>query len=476
MAGVVPCNAPDSRQETTVTETWFRNPHNYIRELAEVGVTRVTWDRGLLQKRRIDPIKHADTYFAGREWRIMLIGQQGSAEYRSGQGADPVAVYPTWDAKEDPLELLEEMLAYPVGEIKEVTEDKSIEIDARPVFGQEHRVVVINLPSMSQMGGKRLVRELVTLQDEYPEAVLQIHGLYSWRINFGMGFRAVDVDPRTNAGKGKVTLPSGKEVVAERTVSMSQWVTMLGMNPVDLTREPRNRCIYNIKSALWAADNFMENIIFAAQGQRHQTYVPDTTSKTASPVVSKRGKPFSRPSIKFMPNDKINCDTCSVQNSCKFYRQGSVCSVPGSEPAELAKYFKTRDADMIIDGLGTLMSLQARRLDQGVRDENMYGELDPEVTKIANQLFTNGAKLAKLVDPQRFASANVQVNVGGTAAAQQVSTPNQIMGSIVRELEARGIPRSEITPDMVQGLLAEMAGGGRAPAAIEGEVLGRDDS
>ena len=46
--------------------------------------------------------------------------------------------------------------------------------------------------------------------------------------------------------------------------------------------------------------------------------------------------------------------------------------MPGSEPAELAKHFKTRDSDQIIDGLGTLLALQANRLDRGVADEQMY--------------------------------------------------------------------------------------------------------
>ena len=322
---------------------------------------------------------------------------------------------------------------------------------------------------MDLASSRALIRKLKELQEEYPECKLHIHGLYSWRLSFGMGFGATDVDPRTNAGKGKVTLPSGREMIAERAASVPQWVTMLGMNPVDLTREPRNRCIYNIKSALWASENYTENISFASKSTS-STPPPDTTSKHVKPVETKSKRPFSVPVVA-QPNDKINCDTCSLQNSCKYYRQGSVCSVPGSEPAELAKHFKTRDADHIIDGLGTLMALQARRLDRGVADENMYGELDPEVTKIANQLFTNGVKLAKLVDPQRFAGPQVQVNVQQGAAAIQASTPNQVLGSIVRELESRGIPRDQITPEMVQNLLAEMGGAAQAPKAIEGVVL-----
>lgn len=426
-------------------------------------------------KRQIDPIKHAQVYFAGNPWRVLMVGEQGTAEYTSESPSEPVGVYPTWDASVEQLDLLEEMMQYPLGDDADACNDPTLADDQRPVAGQEHRVVAINIPDVGRPVGRALVRKLKELQEDYPECRLHIHGLYSWRVSFGLGFGAADVDPRTNAGKGKVTLPSGKEMIAEKTVNVPQWVTLLGMKPVDLTREPRNRCIYNIKSAIWAADNFMDNVAFASRPAPAGTPAPvDTTTKTVKPVETAAKKPWSSPMVA-QPNDKINCDTCSLQDKCKYYRQGSVCSVPGSEPAELAKHFKTRDADQIIDGLGTLLALQARRLDRGVADENMYGELDPEVTKIANQLFTNGVKLAKLVDPSLNGGPSVQVNVGG-AAAVQASTPNQVLGAIVRELETRGVPRDKITPTMVEGMLGELAGGRSKEQIIEGHVLGtRED-
>jgi hypothetical protein len=421
----------------------------------------------MLVKRRIDGIKHPEAYFAGQPWRILMVGEQGTAEYTWASDHKPVGVYPTWDASVEELPLLEEMMQYPLGEDADACNDPSVAEDERPVANQAHRVVVINLPDMRNMAGRSLIRKLKELQEDYPECILHIHGLYSWRVSFGMGFGATDVDPRTNAGKGKVTLPSGKEILAERTVAMPQWVTLLGMKPVDLTREPRNRCIYNIRSAEWAAEHFRDNLPFASKAHPSQTV--DTLSGKPEPPTVKSGSPFTAPVVA-QPTDKINCDSCSLQNNCKFYRQGSVCSVPGSEPAKLASHFGTRDADAIIDGLGSLLQLQANRLDRGLSDEQMYGELDPEVTKIANQLFQNGSKLATLLKPELKGGPKVQVNVGMSgAAAVQAATPNQVLGGIVRELESRGIPRDQITPDMVGNLLAEMTQG--APKAIEGRVV-----
>jgi hypothetical protein len=110
-------------------------------------------------------------------------------------------------------------------------------------------------------------------------------------------------------------------------------------------------------------------------------------------------------------------------------------------------------------------------LERGVSEENMYGELDPEVTKIANQLFQNGSKLATLLNPALKGGPRVQVNVGaGAAATVSASTPHQVLGAIVRELESRGIKREDITPTMVGNLLAEMNSG--AAKAIEGRVVG----
>lgn len=456
-----------------MTEVWFRNPHNYIRELAEVGVARVTWDRGALAKRRIDPLKHADLYFPGKPWRVMLIGNQGSAEYTSESNGKPVGVYSTWDGHEDKMPVLEEMMAYPVGEHEEFCEDMSLPEDERPVFGQKNIVVVTNLPDAKSSLGRAIIRKFRELQEDYPEVTLFIHGMYSWRVNFGMDWSMVDVDPRTIAGKGRVYLPSGKEMIAERTISTPQWVHLLGMQPIDLTKEPRNRTIFNIKSALWAGEHFNENIAFATRprGEDSVAHQPvDIESEKPKVIEIKSKKPFTAPIVP-KPTDKINCNSCQLQNNCKFYREGSVCSVPGSDPAPLAKHFNTRDPDQIIDGMGRLMALQANRLERGIREEDEYAELNPEVTKIANQLFTNGAKLAKLLDPARFAGPSVQVNVGAGGQAAMPQNANQVLGGIIRELESRGIARDQITPEMVQGMLAEMAQGKSAPKVIEAQVI-----
>lgn len=427
------------------TEAWFRNPHTYIRELVEVGVGRIAWDRGFIHKKRIDPAKHANLYFpASIPYRVLLVGDQGTAEYRRGD-TKPSAVYPTWCYGED-FSLLEELVAENAADDEDITGDMSVPDDERPVLGQEHRVVVSDLPMGHTGPGRRFLRQLQELQHENPDCIIHVHGLYSFRLAFGMGFRAADVEVRTTAQKGRVYLPNGKEMKYEQTVAAPHWITLLGMSPVDL-EVPRNRCMYNIRSAVWAGEHYEENIKFKAKGPHE----PDTTSPSAVPATTSRVH-----SGVVRPGDKFLCDTCSLQTSCKYVRSGGVCSIPDSEPAQLARFFNTRDSDMIITGLGTLLAAQTNRLERGMEDEEDMGELDPEVTKIINSLFANGVKLAKLVNPTLAGGPKVGVFVNGatdTRVSVAGMSPKALVAGIVNELEGRGISRDKITPEMIQGLI-----------------------
>ena len=82
-------------------------------------------------------------------------------------------------------------------------------------------------------------------------------------------FRSVDFEARTLAQKGKVMTPSGRELPFERIAAHAHLAAMLNMRPAELAI-PRNRCIYNIKSALWAGENFRKDIQYRVRGT-HET-------------------------------------------------------------------------------------------------------------------------------------------------------------------------------------------------------------
>jgi hypothetical protein len=442
-------------------EVWFRNPLNYIREVVEVGHGQVVFDRGLLVKKHIDPLAWADIFFpVGMHYRLLLVGDQGSAEYCRGD-KKPRAVYPTWDYLNENLTDLEDLLANPFGEDEELCSSNRTPLDERPVLGQEHRVVIINLPDARQGIGKRILRELTDLQQEYPEAILHVHGSYSHRI-FTYGFGAVDLELRTDAQKGYVILANGKRLRYEQAKLWPQWVKVVGMTPGDLA-QPRNRCIFNMKSALWAGGHYNENVSFRVQ--RSSADVVDISSKRATPVTIKgyrRGGPAR-------DGDKFLCDSCSFARTCKYYREGAVCSVPDSDAAELGRMFKTRDSDTIIDGLGTVLAKQVERLETGMTREALEGELDPEVTRVANLILQNGNRLAKLVNPALQGGTKVGVFVGaGGAQAALPASPKALVANMIAELEKRGIPREKITNEMILNL---MEGGIVDQRAIEGTVV-----
>lgn len=428
-------------------ETWFRNPENYIKELVECNVNLIAFDRGYLIKKHLDPIKWCDVFFpASVDYRALLVGTQGTAEYARGTTHDtPVAVYPTWDYLQDGLGMLEELMANPVGENPAICGDMSVPADQRPVLGQEHRVVVVHLPISSSGPGRRILNELKLLQEDYPECILHVHGLYGFRVMFSNRFRAVDYEPRELAFKGKVIIPSGKEMRAAQTRRVPHWVTILGMSPVDLEK-PRNRCIYNIKSAQWAAKYFNEPTKFRAIGGGP---IPDVDSPDgeAKAIEVKNYRPSGRPG----PGDKVLCDTCSLARSCKFYREGSVCTLPGSEVGALAAQFNTRNADEVVDGIGIVLATQTRRMQRGVEYEELDGELDPEVTRIANSIMTHARKLAILLKPQ-LANPKLAVIVpGGSVESGPIN--NRVVAQAYGQLVEAGIPREKITEAMVMKVI-----------------------
>lgn len=241
----------------TDTVIFFRNPDNYIRELVECGEKNAIWDQGYLEKKKIDPVKHAKLYFG--DYVVRVIRPEGTAEYLpDDEMYKPSAVYPTWNADVDSIPKLEVMCQHPWGNSLEHCTDTETPVELRPIYGQKPIIILNNLPNMGMMSGKNLLIQIKEVQEDYPEVTIHLHGLYSYNINYGMGFRSSDCDPRTSAQKGKVHLPVGKVIRYEGAINSLNWIKLLNFKPSELAI-PRNRCMYNIKSAVWASRNYSEN-------------------------------------------------------------------------------------------------------------------------------------------------------------------------------------------------------------------------
>jgi len=133
--------------------------------------------------------------------------------------------------------------------------------------------------------------------------------------------------------------------------------------------------------------------------------------------------------------------------------------------------FGTRDAGVIIDGFVELKNIQAKRVAEDLQEEADTGERNIVTDKRLKDLFDAGVKVAKLIDPKLVGGGNT-INlgmIGGTAVIAQ-QTPQELMASTVRALEAQGIPRADITPDMIRGVLEGVANRGAVRDVIEIEA------
>lgn len=176
--------------------------------------------------------------------------------------------------------------------------------------------------------------------------------------------------------------------------------------------------------------------------------------------------------------DKAICNHCVLRTSCKLARADMVCAIEGTEMGDLARKLGTRNADSIIEGMLSLLAVQADRMEDALVDERTSGESNPEVTRQMNSVFKNAGVVAKLIDPNLNGKGttitNQTLNVHGSPTAVNMAAPRQVMSAIVKELEQAGIPRDEITLEMVKGILVQSGQDAEpipARQAIEGAVV-----
>lgn len=426
-------------------EVWMRNPLLYVRECLEIGVTKIAWSRKLLIHRKVDAFKYMTLQYGQFPFEYIICDEMGTQHWESGT-KQPIAVYPTWVFGDD-FSLLEELCSSNIGLDEEACDDERIDPLLRPVLGQDHKIIIMNVPNASTGIARKFYQVLMELQEDYPEVTIHLHGVASYNVLFGMQLKSVDVDARAPAFVGNLMLPNGKQIHFERTEDIAPWVNLLGYTPGELT-VPRNRCMFNIKSAYWASKYFKREIRFKYKRDKVEVVDINSPETVFEPV---EGKGIQLKRIQPKVEDKFLCDTCSLQVTCRFYRMGAVCVVPDAETKPLTEYFNTRNADSIIEGLGTLLGTQVARLEEGRQHEiDSDNKLDPEVTKIVNSLFDRGVKLAQLIDPSLRSGPKVQINQQNITG----SSPQQLMAACIAELEARGIPRESITPEMIESVLS----------------------
>ena len=463
-----------------MVDLWLMQPQKYINIALEEGFRKFTfhvvpqWASSL----EIFTWMRANTQMYGRV-KFMMIDHGGATEYETFSTWDePVAVYPTWDPT-DGWEMLDMLMASNVADDPSVT-GAHAPPQLRPRPGQKHRVVVHRIPP-AQDGRAEFMLKMREYQLKYPDAELFISGCTRFNDLFGLGLKAVDYLPveitATGASQSRIVLPSGRQVAKDAIANprYADWFNLIGVNQWDIVTK-EDRILVCLLSARWAARNFDSVKPFVARkirnGSNNTVFMPNEYMQVSDKdfiLPATRRTVMRNLGIRPDEYDRFTCDTCILHNACTLYREGSVCTVKGSDAVGLADAFGSRDARVIMDGLTQLAKRNAERLENAMAAEEGSGELDPEVTKLTKTVFDQGVKLAKLRDPSLAGGAKVQVNVGVGAGGQanvgiSTTNPKELTSTIVAELEQAGIPRDEIDGAMIKGVLRNMAQVGQQQA------------
>lgn len=326
-----------------------------------------------------------------------------------------------------------------------------------------------------------------------PQAKPHIHGPVAYSKGIGMSPYSVDFDPSHLPNRRCLQLPNGrllradeiKELVEEEKGNKgeySYWLNLIGYTSLKHLKTFDDKVRFEMRSMSWAATNW-EKVTDARVMDIPRVAKPTSFSDEEMEAsylerlreMSSADRDYDPRQIggnakwgwrgrKALPTDRIACDTCSLADVCRAFRQGSVCAVPNTEGDSLQKKFGTRNSSAIIAGLQELTQINVNRIQKALEVENegwsnessdgtpMPRGLDPELTKLIDKTVTHGERIAKLVDPRLRPGPAALVQVNNQASPQgQIAhaSPQQLTATVVRELESRGMKREDITPEVI---------------------------
>lgn len=468
------------------------------RQLKSFGIMNGHVRHGFLKKVRNTPHKMMNMSYRGLPWECLVEDHDFMALYKHDSNPnanEPEGVWPVFRAKEQDLEDLIAYCKYPWGEREDLfgkNDWATGELHPRP--GQEH-IVWANgfLSTPSNAERDKWIGIFEELTREYG-VQFGLTGSRSFRTAFSGAFRYAAIALKGDSTAGQVLLPNGRLIRRERREAQvkeaAPVIRALGFDPDLVATDMEQIRLFNIASTQRAALTWKKD--GDAKSVRTKNFKVDSTSPRATAVASNlRTKPPASMKKHAKETDGVLCESCSLWNMCPQYREGEVCSVPGSDGRRLAKMFGTRDPSKIIDALAEINGKMTERAVTALEDEQFAERddgkaLDPTVTTALNQVFANGVKLAKLIDPTLNGGVQVNVGVQGDgrtavqAAAQRVqngqANERELAATVIAELESEGYSRSQITEDMVRNKMREYVARSRGEleAAQDAEVVEED--
>ena len=385
-----------------------------------------------------------------------------------------VGMHLAWDGSRHTIEQLVEMMSVDSNVFDDLTPAETRHIRNHWVPGQR-RLLVVNCP------GARVATFWAVLERLHAssEGACDLH--YASRLDrtllpaqfgkmFGGIFKSVTVHPNGTT----LTLPNGGEMPPDEAWDrphVVDWLRLVGFEREEVTLSGplgvRNRRALSVASAFWASRHWNDDVSRLESPPDDPAWAekvaeigatPELLSELPAAKVALRKKHGASPTPAL--GDMIACNSCTLFDQCRLARAGAICTLPESDMGELATFFKTRDAQKVIDGLGELLGKQADRVEAAMAEEAVAGaedadDLRADVTKMIHGLFDRGVKLAQLNDPRLKGGPQVSVSLTSNTVGQITQgSPQQLAAGVVAELEARGVARKDITPELIEATLS----------------------
>lgn len=465
------------------TELWSRGSVHMESVLTEYPYPRHVFTFSDVRRRRIVPHLLLDKMLpTAYDYEWMIIGRSYAEMFVRSKWATPGYVphrVPVWAYGDDPRLLVR---------FCKVAKDRGWD-----------RIVIAWVPRRDRNECQRVVEWAHRVAGAFPEVKLHYAFGNAFSQMFGTNFYSVDYAPSYVARYPSVTLPNGRICAVGQADKNLKWLHVLGFSAADLMSTDK-RILFNFMSAQWAAEHWKSTEPLASTRGRDRLDplgllpLPPREKATRPQMMSRRklltarmnpadfdadsfpqfgpeaDEPYAyaepiknAPLVPVKPRhpdngDRVACNSCSLAPTCRVYREGSLCTVENSETAALVKMFGTRDAATVKDALRAVVGAQADRYERS-RDAFREDESDiydlkksAHLTAMENSLLRNIEVLVKILDPDyRPNSLIPAIN----SPVTNIYNPQVLVANIVKELEARGVDRSQIDPAALLGALAQ---------------------
>ncbi len=279
------------------------------------------------------------------------------------------------------------------------------------------------------------------------------------------------IDPHYVTRSGELSLPDGTTINIRNgkfeLMRNRKWLELLGEDYKEFIGKNNGKQLTRlaVKSAFKAGiinlrrrntgkiDDFDMTEKTLADDQK--PYNPVSAHKNVINNLSKPGikQANGRKVSRAKKNSKLAIQEwrCPLGDRCRYAKAGQICS-HNREAFKLAAYFKTRDPDLLIESLTTMLTIESERYGNALIEEENDLRITNFASMIGNDLFRKTVELLKIVKPEFDAGKainifNTQINASeaiikleqaGMNDGQRENIAEEI-GRILKEEKRKGI-------------------------------------